>query len=104
MTDQTIQRQVTVGVPEGLHLRPADAFVSLAKSFAAQIEVQNKDVTADGKSILELIALAAAHGAELTISATGSDAQAAVDGLTSLVERNFDIIRDDDPANDSAST
>jgi phosphocarrier protein len=44
----------------------------------------------DGKSILNILTLAAVEGTSLTIEATGPDAQAALDALAELVMRNFD--------------
>jgi phosphocarrier protein len=43
----------------------------------------------DGKSIMGLLLLAAAHGTEITISADGPDEAAALDALCALVEHGF---------------
>jgi phosphotransferase system HPr (HPr) family protein len=68
-----------------LHARPAGAFVRAASSFAATIEVRANGKQANGKSILEILGLGADGGAELTISASGDDATAAVTQLAQLV-------------------
>jgi phosphotransferase system HPr (HPr) family protein len=44
----------------------------------------------DGKSILGLLLLAAARGAELLISADGPDEAQAVEALASLAARGFE--------------
>jgi phosphocarrier protein HPr len=44
----------------------------------------------DGKSILGLLLLAAARGAQLTITAEGPDEADAVAALVALVERGFE--------------
>ncbi len=44
----------------------------------------------DGKSIMGLLLLTAAHGTVITISAHGSDEEAAVAALCALVQRGFD--------------
>lgn len=74
----------------GLHARPAMSFVDLASTFGCDILVRKDDTEVDGKSIMQLLMLAAAQGSELHITATGADAQAACDKLKSLVESGFD--------------
>ena len=44
---------------------------------------------ADGASSLELLTLGTEKGAEITVSATGPDAQRAVDTARTLVEEGF---------------
>lgn len=85
-----ISREVTVVSALGLHARAAARFVRLAGRFSSQIRVTRGQRTMDGKSILGLLLLAAARGSVITIAAEGDDAQAAVDGLCSLVSRGFE--------------
>ena len=47
------------------------------------------DERVDGKSILSVLTLAAAQGTELSIEATGQDAEAALDALSDLVAEGF---------------
>ena len=44
---------------------------------------------ADGKSVMQMIILAATEGTPLRIDADGADAQAAVDELAALFEGKF---------------
>ncbi len=76
----------------GLHARPAMAFVDLASSFAASILVRRSDgdELVDGKSIMQMLLLAATHGTELEICADGPDADGALAALVRLVESRFD--------------
>ena len=74
----------------GLHLRSAGSFVRLASKFKAHIQVSAPGVGAvDGKSILGLVTLGAAHGSTLTITAEGPDEAEAVHALVQLVEARF---------------
>ncbi|MEL7449513.1 MAG: HPr family phosphocarrier protein [Pseudomonadota bacterium] len=57
----------------GLHVRPAARFVAVVSEFEASITVANGERSADGKSILGMMTLAARHGAELAIEIDGSD-------------------------------
>ena len=71
--------------PLGLHLRPAAKLVVLAKSFRSDIQIIAKGTTVDGKSLLDLVALAIECGTTLDIVAQGSDAEAAVGALSKLL-------------------
>jgi phosphocarrier protein len=85
-----VQRSVIVTNALGMHARAAARFVRLASSFRAQIKVTRDGRAIDGKSIMGLLLLAAAKGAEIAISADGPDEAAALDALAALVERGFD--------------
>ncbi len=76
----------------GLHARPAMAFVDLANTFASAVSVRRTDgdEVVDGKSIMQMLLLAATQGTEIEIGAEGPDAAAAVDALVKLVESRFD--------------
>ncbi len=85
-----LNRQVEIINALGLHLRPADKFVRLARQFQAEIRVACDGRTASGRSILELATLAAACGSLLELETDGPDAEAALDALTGLIGRRFD--------------
>ena len=84
------RRAVRIPNRHGLHARPAAAFVKAAGQFACSVFVGRDDVEVNGKSIMGMMMLAAEHGTEITIRATGDDAAAAVAALVALVERGFD--------------
>jgi phosphotransferase system HPr (HPr) family protein len=96
MAEFTARRMVTIVNPQGLHARPADLFVRLANQFESAIGVRKGNETVDGKSILSILTLAATEGTELEIQANGSDAEAALEALCSLVEHGF--ARDEESA------
>jgi phosphocarrier protein HPr len=74
----------------GLHARPAAMFVRVANKHRANIWVQKDGQRVNGKSILELMTLAAGQGTRVVISAEGADAEKAVQELVMLVQRRFD--------------
>ena len=82
-------REVTVGSPQGLHARPADLVAREARRWQSRIEFIGNSQRADGKSILDLLSLAAAEGTRLVIEATGPDAEEALASLGRLFEQNF---------------
>ena len=89
MSEELRTRQVTVVNPQGLHARPAHRFVETASRFNAKITIMKDGAQVDGKSILELLTLGASQGTELSINASGQDAEAALCALASLVEQGF---------------
>jgi phosphocarrier protein len=84
-----IRRRLKVGNRLGLHARAAARFVHTASSFRSKVTVCRGDKTMDGKSILGLLLLAAAQGAEIEIGADGDDEGAAIEALFALVDGGF---------------
>lgn len=68
------------------------AFVDAANGFAADVRVRRMDneEVVDGKSIMQMLLLAATQGTELEITCQGSDADRALATLVRLVESKFD--------------
>ncbi len=77
----------TVALPAGvaLHARPAATFVKTALRFRSRMTVALDGKAADAKSILAVLALGAAGGAVLRLSAEGEDAPDALAALSSCV-------------------
>ncbi len=73
-----------------MHARPAMAFVDVANGFAADVRVAKGSQEVDGKSIMQMMMLAATQGTQLVVRAKGDDAPKALDALRQLVERKFD--------------
>ena len=70
MSEQLAQR-VEVVNRNGLHARPASLLVELAKGFQSEISIVTDGHEVDGKSILEVLSLAAARGTMLEVRAEG---------------------------------
>ncbi len=77
----------------GLHARASAKFAALAQKYDAKIEVTSaNDVcqeTVVGDSIMELLMLGSACGEDISITAHGPDADAAMEALIALVEDRF---------------
>lgn len=84
--------QITVKILNrlGMHARPAMSFVDIANGFTSDIRVGKGDKYVDGKSIMQMMMLAATQGTELILQAQGPDAEASLSALRELVERKFD--------------
>ena len=84
-----VSRTVTILNQRGLHARASAKFCAVAASWDADVRVTKDEFTVGGKSIMGLLMLGAGRGAEITISATGAQAQEAVETLTRLVAEKF---------------
>jgi phosphocarrier protein HPr len=76
---------------EGMHARPAGAFVKVANEFKSSIEVKANGVVKNGKSIMGLMTMGLSKDSEITIIANGEDAEAALSKLGSLIENKFQL-------------
>lgn len=81
---------VTIVNRLGLHARPAMMFVDAANMHQCDVKVSKGDTTVDGKSIMQMMMLAAGKGSELLIEAEGADAEEACRALKALVDGGFD--------------
>lgn len=82
-----ISRTVEIKNETGLHTRPGNEFVSLAKTFSSQIELENEEgKRVKGTSLLKLLSLGVKKGTKITVYATGEDEQEAIDKLSNLLE------------------
>jgi phosphocarrier protein len=88
----TASKDIVVSNKLGLHARPAMQFVDLANQFQSDVTVHKfgeEPGTADGKSVMQMIILAATEGTPLKIEAAGDDAEEAVKKLAELFESKF---------------
>ena len=88
----TASREIVVSNQLGLHARPAMQFVDLANQFLSRVTVYKggeEPGEADGKSVMQMIILAATEGTPLRIEADGDDAPQAVQKLAELFEQKF---------------
>ena len=90
MSVELVKAEVTIENELGLHARPAMSFVDLANQYASDIKVSKGEQEVDGKSIMQMMMLAATQGTKLQITAEGEDAEQAIAALQSLVESKFE--------------
>ncbi len=70
-------------------MRPAYLFAETAAKFESKIELVKEEIRIDGKSILDILTLGATQGTEVSVEATGADAQEAIDTLEGLLISGF---------------
>jgi phosphotransferase system HPr (HPr) family protein len=84
-----VEGEAVICNESGLHARPCHAVVALSMDHASEVRVACGEREVNGKSILELMTLGASKGMTLQFCAEGSDAEALVAALVSLVESGF---------------
>ena len=82
-------RQFDIVNKRGLHARASAKFVQLAESFDADITVAKDGMSVGGTSIMDLMMLAASPGCRISVSASGPDAERAIDALDALITNRF---------------
>ena len=83
------ERPVQIRNKLGMHARAAVKFVQIANTFRSEVKVVKDDQEANGKSIMGLLTLVAAHGVTMTVICDGDDAEKAVAALAELVGTGF---------------
>jgi phosphocarrier protein len=84
-----IVRILSISNKKGLHARASAKFVQTVEKFDAEVRVTRGHETVGGTSIMGLMMLSAAPGTTITVEATGREAAAVIDALTSLIGSRF---------------
>jgi phosphotransferase system HPr (HPr) family protein len=84
MSDQKAIRSVVVTDPAGVHARTAVAIAKVVRNCRSQVTLIHGYQQADGTDVLQILSLAAPCGTQVTIEATGSDAQQVLDAIEPL--------------------
>lgn len=82
-------KEVTVRCESGLHNRQATYFVQKANEFECSIWLESDNRKMNAKSLLGIMSLSIITGANVTLSASGSDAESAVNALEELLQRDL---------------
>ena len=83
-----VTKEVVVRCESGLHNRQATYFVQKANEFDCSIWVASENRRMNAKSLLGIMSLGIVTGAVVTLSADGTDAEAAVNALETLLQRD----------------
>jgi len=73
----------------GLHARAAALLVQTVNRFSAQVNVSKDGQTANGRSIMGVLTLAATQGSKIHVEASGEDAEELVKALEKLFDARF---------------
>ena len=85
------ERTVKVGSSVGLHARPATIFTQAASKLPVKVKIGKPGGNAvDARSVLFVLGLDVRGGDEVVLSADGDGAEAALDELEALLQRDLD--------------
>ncbi len=90
MSDVPFSRTALIKNQRGLHARAAAKLAKVAGEFEADITVSRSGQTVSGRSIMGLMMLAAAAGSDIDLTASGEDAEAALNAICALIDAKFD--------------
>lgn len=82
-------RELLIVNKRGLHARASAKFVQTVGRFEAQVTVSRDGMTVGGMSIMGLMMLAASPGCSVEVTASGPQAEEALDALERLVSEKF---------------
>ena len=85
----TAKRTAIVPLAHGLHARPAALVATEAKRHAAEITLGADGRIVSAKSPVAIMSLGLSHGAAVEIAASGTDAEAAVAAIATLIEHGL---------------
>jgi phosphocarrier protein len=84
-----LSRELLIINKRGLHARASAKFVQTVDAFDATITVSKDGMTVGGTSIMGLMMLAASPGSSVLVSASGNQAEQALDALDQLIQNKF---------------
>ncbi|MFQ3246190.1 MAG: phosphocarrier protein HPr [Arenicella sp.] len=85
-----LEQQIEIVNKLGLHARASAKLVSTAARFGSRVEVEFGSHTADAKSIMSVMMLAASVGSVVIVRTIGADEGAAMEAVTGLINNYFD--------------
>ncbi|MFS0782499.1 phosphocarrier protein HPr [Bacillus sp. 1P06AnD] len=81
------QKSFKVIADTGIHARPATLLVQAAGKFDSEINLEYKEKKVNLKSIMGVMSLGIGQGADITITAEGSDEQDAINTLAETLKK-----------------
>ena len=85
---EMFNKEVVVRCESGLHNRQATYFVQKANEFESSICLESGSRRMNAKSLLGIMSLGVVTGTTVTLSASGPDAESAVNALDELLQRD----------------
>lgn len=82
-------KEILVTCQSGLHNKQATYFVQKANEFDSMVYLQVGSRRMNAKSLLGIMSLGILSGTTVTLSATGADAEAAVNALEELLLKDI---------------
>jgi len=81
-------KEIVVRCESGLHNKQATYFVQKANEFESSIWLESGSRKMNAKSLLGIMSMGIVTGAVVTLSADGTDAEAAVNALETMLQQD----------------
>ena len=86
-----IHREMVIKNRQGLHMRLAAEVSRMVHQFDSEIHIMKSDGIASARSIFDLLILGVMHGDAVKLSATGHDAEEALDAVHEFLTAYRDV-------------
>jgi phosphocarrier protein len=83
------EKIIVVSNKAGLHARPAATLVQTLSKYQSDVKILKDDFEVDAKSVMGVMALAAAYGSKLKFIADGPDEYEAIGDVETLFDSKF---------------
>ena len=84
-----VSKDFTIKNKMGLHMRPANVFVTEMTKFNSDVNIIMNGKKVNGKSIMNIMAACIKFGSEITVECDGSDEAEMLAKATELIESGF---------------
>ncbi len=81
-----VSAQVKIINPQGMHMRPAQLFVTKMSAFPCDVTIVFKGTAINAKSIMHLMAACMKQGSEIEVQCNGEQEEAALAAAVELIE------------------
>ena len=81
------KRQFKITSETGLHARPATLLVNAANQFQSDINLHYSGKSVNLKSIMGVMSLGIAKGADIEVTAEGNDEKEAIEGIAETLKK-----------------
>ncbi len=86
-----IEEMIDVASEEGLHTRPANNFVKLAKGFSSKITIAKGEKSASGTSLLKIMKLGVVQGDSVKVTCEGEDEAKAMEVVRAFLQGDASV-------------
>ena len=85
-----VSKETVVIDKMGLHMRPANNFISAMTKYKSDITIEFNGNKINGKSIMNIMAACIKYGSRITVSCDGEDEQQMLDEAVKLIESGLE--------------
>jgi phosphotransferase system HPr (HPr) family protein len=89
MSELVATRTVTVANRAGIHARAATMIAAAVRGFRARVTVVKGNERVEGTDVLQILSLGSALGEQLSLEASGEEAEAALEALETMFVNKF---------------